>query len=126
VWALEDGQLHSIVGGWREYLAWRERRRTSDPVARTADKDKAARQTKRREDRKQANLVQRLQRRHEQLEGEIDTVESRLAEINEEISAASEGGDMELVEKLSLEYPVVQKRLDELWAEWEQVGSELE
>jgi len=126
VWALEGGKLHSIIGGWREYLAWRERRRTSDPVVKCADKDKAARQAKRREDRKQANLVQRLQRRHQQLEDEIDGVESRLAEINDEISAASEVGDMELVEKLSLEYPTVQKRLEELWAEWEQVGAELE
>jgi ATP-binding cassette, subfamily F, member 3 len=126
VWALEDGKLYSILGGWREYLVWRERRRTSDPIAKSVDKDKAQRQAKRREDRKQANLVQRLQRRHEQLEGEIDTVESRLAEINDEISAASEAGDMEAVEKLSVEYPTVQKRLDELWAEWEQVGMELE
>jgi len=126
VWALEGGKLHSIIGGWWEYLAWRERRRTSDPVVKCADKDKAARQAKRREDRKQANLVQRLQRRHQQLEDEIDGVESRLAEINDEISAASEVGDMELVEKLSLEYPTVQKRLEELWAEWEQVGAELE
>jgi len=126
VWALEDGQLHAIVGGWREYLAWRERRRTTGPAAEAADQDKAARQAKRRHDRKRANLVQRLERRHEQLEEEIDTAEARLAAINEEISAASEAGNMELVEKLSAEYPIVRQHLDELWAEWEQVGTELE
>ena len=126
VWALEDGKLYSIVGGWREYLAWRERHRTASPVAKAADQDKAARQAKRRQDRKQANLVQRLKRRHEQLEEEIDAAEGRLAKINEDISAASEAGDMEQVEKLSAEYPTVRQRLDELWAEWEQVGSELE
>ena len=126
VWALENGRLHPIVGGWAEYLAWRERHRTSDPVAKVADQDKAARQAKRREDRKQANLVQRLKRRHEELEGQIDAAEARLEEINREISDASEAGDMEQVEKLSLEYPDVRKKLDGLWAEWEEVGAELE
>ncbi|MCP4377956.1 MAG: ABC-F family ATP-binding cassette domain-containing protein, partial [bacterium] len=86
VWALEDGKLYSIVGGWREYLAWRERHRAGGVVAKPADQDKAARQAKRRQDRKQANLVQRLKRRHEQLEGEIDTVEARLEAINKELS----------------------------------------
>ena len=126
VWALEDGKLYSIIGGWREYLAWRERHRTTNPIAAAADQDKAARQTKRRQDRKQANLVQRLKRRHEELEAEIDTAEARLEAINQEISAASEAGDMELVEKLSSEYPRVRQHLDELWAEWEKVGMELE
>jgi ATP-binding cassette subfamily F protein 3 len=126
VWALEDGRVYTIVGGWREYLAWRQRRRTSDPGARAVDQDKAARQAKRRLDRKRANLVQRLERRHEELEDQIDTAEGRLAAINEEISAASEAGNMELVEKLSSEYPRVRQRLDELWAEWEHVGMELE
>jgi predicted nuclease with TOPRIM domain len=67
-----------------------------------------------------------LKRRHEELEGEIDIAEVRLEAINQEISAASEAGDMTLVEKLSSEYPVVRARLDELWAEWEKVGMELE
>jgi len=126
VWALEDGQVHTIIGGWREYLAWRDRKRAHDPAAKAADKGKAARQAKRRRDRKRTNLIQRLQRRHEQLEEEIDAVEARLAEINEEISTASEAGDMELVEKLSSEYPGVREHLDELWTEWERVGTELE
>ena len=91
-----------------------------------ADQDKEARQAKRRDDRKQANLVKRLKRRHEELEGEIDTAESRLDAINQEISSASEAGDMEQVEKLSSEYPTVRQHLDELWAEWEKVGLELE
>ena len=61
-----------------------------------------------------------------ELEGEIDTAESRLDAINQEISSASEAGDMEQVEKLSSEYPTVRQHLDELWAEWEKVGLELE
>jgi len=56
---------------------------------------------------------------------EIDIAEVRLEAINQEISAASEAGDMTLVEKLSSEYPIVRARLDELRAEWEKVGMEL-
>jgi len=127
VWAIRDAAIHCIIGGWREYLAWRDRHGPDGP-AETADRDKAkkARKAQRREARKQANLIQRLKRQHEQLEEQIDTVEAHLARLNEEISTASEAGNLELVEKLSAEYPETQKRLEQLWSEWERVGEALD
>jgi len=125
VWAIREGQVHCIIGSWREYLAWRDRHRVAGP-ADIVDRDKEARKAQRREARRQANLIQRLKREHEELEEQIDTVEAHLALLNEEISAASEAGNLELVERLSAEYPETQRRLEKLWAEWERVGQELE
>ncbi len=126
IWAIDGGVVKPMAGGWDSYLQWR------GDTAATVDKADANRQSKEerkagyREAKKQSNLIQRLKRRHQELETEIDTVEQQLAVLNKDITAAGESGDMELVETLGSEYQTKDTHLKELWTQWEQVGEQLE
>lgn len=131
IWAIDDGQVYRIHGGWEAYLNWRQQRRqqtvtTQNPEQQQAQQEKEQRKTDYKEARKRANLLQRLQRRHQQLEEEIDQTETRLAEVNDEISTAGESGDMQRIEELGKEYEKLNAHLQQLWHEWEDVGLQLE
>ena len=127
IWAIEAGQLRTILGGWEAYLQWRAATRQAAAAPAEADRpDKTARVADYREARKRANLLQRLQRRHEQLENEIDTVERTLAELGDAISVAGEAGDLKQVEELGTQYQQTDSHLKTLWTEWEHVGEQLE
>jgi len=129
IWAMDGGQVRTILGGWNAYLAWRAQRReqAAAQTPRTIEKgDKAARAADYRDARKQANLLQRLQRRHTELEDEIDAAEKALAQLNGDISTAGEAGDMAKIEELGATYQETDARLKTLWAEWEDVGLQLE
>jgi len=129
IWAMDGGQIRTILGGWEAYLAWRAARRAqaAAQTPRTVAKgDKAARVADYRDARKRANLLQRLQRRHTQLEDEIDAAEKALAQLNDAISAAGEAGDMAKIEELGAQYQKTDERLKTLWGEWEHVGEQLE
>ncbi len=137
IWAIEAGQIRTILGGWEAYLQWRsaarEQAAAESPRAlrpgsgqAAATGDKAARVANYRQARKQANLVQRLQRRHTELEDQIDAAECELAELNEAISLAGEAGDMAKIEDLGARYQKTDEHLKALWDEWEHVGEQLE
>lgn len=129
IWAMDGGQVRTILGGWEAYLAWRAARReqaASQTPRAVAKGDKAARLADYRDARKRANLLQRLQRRHTQLEDEIDAAEKALAQLNDAISAAGEAGDMAKIEELGAQYQQTDDRLKALWDEWEHVGEQLE
>ncbi len=126
VWAMEDGELHVLPGGWDAYMAWRQKRRADQTQAKAESKSKADRQASRDAARKQANERKRLQRRVDELEAEIDAIETKLAGLNEQISNASEAGDMPRVESLGREYKTFDAKLRELWAEWEHVGEQIQ
>ncbi len=125
IWAIDGGTIRVILGGWEDYVKWRSARRLQSAQDGDA-KAKTQRKADYRESRKKSNLLQRLQRRHEELEILIDKAESELAVLSDEISAAGQSGDIARVEKLGNDYPKVKAKLDELWREWEQVGQELE
>ncbi len=125
IWAIDDGRVRCIPGGWEAFSAWRESRRNGNGGKIQQQKTKQDRKDEYRQSRKQANLQQRLKRRIEELEAEIETVEAEIAKLNDEISAAGEAGDTDRVGQLCREYPAREARLEALWNEWEQVGEEL-
>ncbi len=128
IWAVDDRQVRCILGGWEAFSAWREGRsgRNGDKSdLQAAGKTKQERKDEYIQNRKQANLVQRLKRRVGEIEAEIEVVEAELAKLNDDISVAGEAGDNDRVQQLCREYPAREARLETLWKEWEQVGEEL-
>ncbi len=128
IWVIDAGMVRCIIGGWDAFSTWRnKRRKTGDGKtgSKNADKSKQDRKAEYRNNRKLTNLMQRLKRRHEELEAEIGVVEGEIAKLNDEISAASESGDTERVGQLSKEYPARETKLESLWNEWEHIGEEL-
>ncbi len=125
IWAIEAGQLHVLHGGWDRYLQWRQRSSDRHAEPGRADKDNASAKADFKEARKRANLLQRMQRHHDELEELIDQAEQRLGELNEQISAAGEAGDIETIQKLGTAYSETDRNLAELLDQWEQLGHQL-
>jgi len=129
IWVVDGEQMQKKAGGWEDYLEWRNRAAASDNES-TGENEgadvKHCRRTEFKESRKQANLMQKLRRRHEEIERKIETTEKKLATLNEEITVAGQGGDLAGVDKLGNEYRSNDEHLKRLWEEWEQVGEKLE
>jgi ATP-binding cassette subfamily F protein 3 len=131
VWAIDGRQVRCLLGGWEEFLAWRQERLR--PGGQAADEAKEARKASyaerkalEREVRRRENLINRLRIRHEEIETKIQQIEADLARRMREISAAGEAGRLDRVAALGREYAERQAALKALWAEWEDVGGQLE
>jgi ATP-binding cassette subfamily F protein 3 len=134
IWAIDDGALKIIRGGWADYLRWRAERsdaqaRSAQPAPearKTAEKDKAARKAEYAAAKQRSREQERLQRRVAELEAEIERVEAELAELRDNVSAAGERGDLEAVEKLGTAYGELDRKLTALWDQWEHAGEQLQ
>lgn len=143
MWAMHDGTITTLKGDWDHYLSWRDRqdgtnaKKTARKNAKTAAKntagsadDKRQQHQDRREEKKlqrrKANDRKKLQRQFEQVEKQIHSLEDRLQAISEEISDASAGGDMALIEKLGADYAAEDSKLRELYQRWEQLAADVE
>ncbi len=124
VWVIEDGGVHRVAGAWESYARWRDSRRAAgnDGVSDARD----VRRAEHAEQRRKTNEMQRLRRRHEEIEAEIASLESRLAAIDAELTQASTAGDLKRIESLGREHVDRNARLTALWTEWEDVGGKLE
>jgi len=129
IWAIDGGEIRCIRGGWDDYLQWRAQRRQGagsiDQATPARDPSKQQRRDQYRRARKRSNLQQRLHRRQEELMGLIEAAEDRVANLNDEISAASEAGDLGRIETLGREYERKDASLKTLWREWEQIAEQL-
>ena len=127
VWAIEGGAVQRLIGGWDKYVAWRA-------AVRTGVAEASAPQQRQRADRREANLAarqqnkrrQRLQRRIEELEGDIEAVEAQLAELLDAAGKAGEAGDLDEVRRLGEAHRSANTRRHELWDEYERLHAELD
>ena len=126
IWAIDDGEVRAVPGGWADYLAWRGALRAQ--AAREAGKTprKEERKAEYEQARKETSDMRRLTRRHSDVEKKIDATEKELARINEDISAAGQAGNVARVQQLSREYSEKDKALKALWVEWEELGEQVE
>jgi ATP-binding cassette subfamily F protein 3 len=121
IWTFADGELKQIPGGWQGYQAWRARQ--ADARTQTAGSD--GRNQAHKQSRREANLLKKLRRDHEQTETKIETLEAKLTELTDQITTASQAGDTQRVETLSREYQQASDALAGLWEQWEQLSAEL-
>ncbi len=127
VWALADGAMHRMIGGWEDYVRWRTEHRAGEAVTSTAEtRDRRDRREANRRARRADKQRQRLHRRAEQVEEAIAALEDRLAELMDASGAAGEAGDLDRVRELGEQYARDDAELKALWAEYEQLGEALE
>jgi ATP-binding cassette, subfamily F, member 3 len=125
IWAIDSGTVRCIPGNWDHYVQWRTEHR--EKMAQNSNSQSAqAGKVDYEQGRKQANLLRRLQRRHEELEAEIEKAEKKLANLNDQISAAGQAGNLPQIEKLGKDYQKADEHVKTLWKEWEEVGLQLE
>jgi ATP-binding cassette subfamily F protein 3 len=124
VWAVEDGQVHLLEGGWQEYVAWRSSQAATAPRTEQAERqDQREAQKEARRERKQR---EKLESRQQELEKVIHSLENELAQLSERIGKAGEAQDMDAVHDLGSQYRRIEKTLEQCWRQWEEVAGALE
>jgi len=131
IWAIDGRDIRCILGGWEEYMKWRqERLGLAGPAVNEAKEARKAsyeeRKAVEREVRRRENLVNRLRKRHGELEAKIQEAEADLEKRMKEISAAGQSGRLDRVADLGREYAEREAALKALWVEWEDLGGQLE
>jgi ATPase subunit of ABC transporter with duplicated ATPase domains len=131
IWAVDGREVRCILGGLQEYLAWRRQRLglagpQVDEAKEARKASYAGRKAAEREARRRETALERLRKRHEATEARIQALEQEQARRMQEISAAGEAGDLARVESLGREYADRQAALKALWADWEDLGGQLE
>ena len=118
IWELREGRLHVFPGPYAEYVAKRE-------AAAIAAKERAAEQrieTRRSPngDRQSKNEARKRERVLADMEDTIHRLEARLAQIEQDLQAASQAQALDRIQQLSEAYRQTQTTLEasmEAWAE---------
>jgi ATP-binding cassette subfamily F protein 3 len=116
--AVEDGTLHSYVGGWPEYVRVREERQ----ALAKAPKPKAARPAPAKPAVK-ATTNGASKQRTKDIEAAIEHAEAELRRLEAELADPQSWNDPRSAEKSTRRHAQARRALDELYAEWEAVAS---
>ena len=115
--AVEDGTLHSYVGGWAEYLRVRDERVQDE---RTAKKAKPPAPQKAAPAAADAGAPSKNQRRRTaRLEADIEAAEATLRELEAELADPAAWNDPRTSEKSTRRHEDAKRRVKELYEEWE-------
>jgi ATP-binding cassette subfamily F protein 3 len=127
IWAMEDGAIHRIAGGWEDYVRWRaEYRAGAHEASPVAVKQQAQRRQGSLDARKRTKDRQRMERQLADLEQAIEPLEARLRELMEAVGEAGVAGDLDRVRKLGEEYEQVNGQLKAKWDEYEALHEQLD
>ncbi len=121
VWWLEDGRLYVSHGGYTAYLAQKERQQADRTVARQERKGNQYYE-ERKTLRRQRQAAMKQAARVADMEAHIERLEVKLSAVGEAISRAGQAMDMEKVQVLGEEYRLLEKRLEQLVSEWEELS----
>lgn len=119
---IDGGRGCFIEGDYENYERWRAARRTAVqttlPVA-SVEKAKTETMSRKKTRTKLKGSVSAPP--PEAIEGEISTLEARLAEISEQIREATKASNSSRITELLDEYSSTEKRIEELFTEWSNV-----
>jgi ATP-binding cassette subfamily F protein 3 len=118
VWAIEDGQLWEFKEGYEEYREWQARRCERVQSLLEETRVKTERERVREARRTAEREATRRAHRQTELEHMIRQLEARRAQLESQLTAASEQQEVERVRRLGVEYAGVEAELDSLLAAW--------
>jgi ATP-binding cassette, subfamily F, member 3 len=126
--ALEDGSLHSYVGGWPEYLRVREQRAKAPPAprgrgrARASGSRPSAAQPSTRPNPKRTPPAKRDGGGGNTLEREIEAAEAALAAIEDELADPAAWSTPEASARSTARHEEAKRVVADLYARWEAVA----
>jgi len=103
VWIIEDGGLNVYQGDYADYLKRREKRERKGRRGATKARE-------RKREKEEARVAE--------LEEAIAALEARLADLGQELAAASRARDLDRLRELGSEYKRAEGELERLLAEW--------
>ena len=122
VWELEDGRISDFKGNYRQFKAMKERQAAQQPSQTKAPKEKKER-TVTPEAAQKKNQKQ-LEKQIAKMEREIEKQEAKLEALEPQIQEAA--ADYTRLSELLEQQTETQAQLDEMYAQWEQLSSDLE
>ena len=122
VWELEDGRISDFKGNYRQFKAMKERQAAQQPAQNKAPKEKKER-TVTAEAAQKKNQKQ-LEKQIAKMEREIEKQEAKLEALEPQIQEAA--ADYTRLSELLEQQTETQAQLDEMYAQWEQLSSDLE
>jgi len=125
IWVVEAGAVHCLDGGWEEYVNWRSQR-TAGTAENRVREDRQVQREVQRKTRRARKEVEKLGQRQKKVEAVIQRLEEKLSALSDKISKAGQVQDLEQVHQLGAKYRQVEKRLEGLWEEWEELAGALE
>ncbi len=124
--AVEDGTLHTYLGGWPEYVRAREER------ARQAVASKAAKAAKAREPKRRAGGGARSggggagragsAREQERIEREIEQAEAALKTVEDELADPAAWSTPQRTARAAKRHEQARRTVDELYEQWERLA----
>jgi ATP-binding cassette subfamily F protein 3 len=129
VWSMEDGMLTAYDGNYTEHVAEKARRAElvlaaqvggaqvngAQPKVDTREQSKATQRQERAAERERA----RLQKRRQEAEDLISTLEARLNTVSDALTKATENRDLDAIVKLGTEYAHLEEELDVAYGAWQ-------
>jgi len=119
--AVEDGTLHSYLGGWPEYVRVREERAELERQAKRA-KPAAARTPKPKPASAPPKPASPNGKSARRLEAEIEQAEATLRALEEELADPAAWNDPRSAEKSTRRHAAAKRELEALYARWEAVA----
>jgi ATP-binding cassette subfamily F protein 3 len=127
VWLVEGGKVQCYAGNWEEFLRWRDQQGGSAQGNGKAPKGEAPVQRQaQKQERRGRKQQEKLRQRQQGVEDKIHRQELELQELSGRIGRAGEDKDMQLVYELGAQYRQLEKELEGLMEEWEELARELE
>jgi ATP-binding cassette, subfamily F, member 3 len=122
--AIEDGELHSYVGGWPEYVRVREERAELEREAKARGKAaaKAPAAPKPAVAAVDGSASKNQQRQAQRLEAEIQKAEAALAALEEELANPAAWNDPRSAQKSTRKHAEAKARIESLYAQLETVA----
>jgi ATP-binding cassette, subfamily F, member 3 len=118
--ALEEGTIHSYLGGWAEYSRVREERKEAEAGAKRAPKAKAkAKAAKSNGRAKAAGPSKNAVKRAADLERAVEKAEAALRAIEDELADPSAWASPTSSDRATKRHAAAKKAVEEAYARWE-------
>ena len=127
VWLVEGGKVQCYAGNWEEFLRWRQQQTLpAQADGKTPKPEGPVLRQSQKQERRGRKQQEKMQQRQGEVEEQIHQQELALEALSERIGRAGECKEMQLVYELGTEYRQLEKQLETLMEEWEELAGDLE
>ena len=120
--ALEDGTLHSYLGGWPEYVRAREERARDAAAAKPAKPAKAAKAAKATSKKPKRSARPADAGEQARLEREIEQAEAALKALEDELADPTVWSTPQRTARATKRHAQARRAVDELYERWERIA----
>ncbi|HLT80475.1 MAG TPA: ABC-F family ATP-binding cassette domain-containing protein [Cyclobacteriaceae bacterium] len=126
IWYIEDHQIKEYPGTYEEYDYWQRNVVRPAQKAAPAEEKKTPEKPKATRKEKPSDNKSALMRQLQDVEADIEGLERRLREVEQEMAQPEVFSDYEKAEELKAEYEDIKQRLQEANGKWDEIAGLLQ